>query len=377
MNKASNPVAKARQRGMTLVEVLVGVAIGMIGMLVIFQTVSVWDARTKGTTAGADAQVTAAIAMYNLERDVRLAGMGFGRAGASEMGCALSGYDLNASGPIGPFPLAPVVITDNNAAGTPDVLTVLYGVSTYYMEHDSIDAVPTPHSVHTNNNRVGFKPGDLAALTTGAADCYLVQITDDATTADPKTMSFSDTGNYPNFYTGTNTPVRFNSASGVPATVSNAYSLGPNPRRNIWRVVNGTLGFSSDLPLSPFFGVAEGVVDMKAIYGYDADGDNRIANAEWTKAVPVNWTNVLAVRVALLVRSRNFERPGQLNSAEQNYVAPNPQYHDTPTTQVDFVMKNVDGTPDTAPLGDPNNWRQYRYTVLEKVIPLRNVIWGE
>ena len=83
------------------------------------------------------------------------------------------------------------------------------------------------------------------------------------------------------------------------------------------------------------------------------------------------------MRVALLVRSRNFEKPGAVNSADQYYIAPNPTYHDTPTTTLPFVMKNVDGTPDTAPLGDPNNWRHYRYTVLEKVIPLRNVIWGE
>ena len=40
------------ERGMTLVEVMVGLAIGMIGMLVIFQTVSVWDARTRATVAG-------------------------------------------------------------------------------------------------------------------------------------------------------------------------------------------------------------------------------------------------------------------------------------------------------------------------------------
>ena len=49
------------QRGMTLVEVMVGLAIGMIGMLVIFQTVSVWDARTRATSAGSDSQVTGSI----------------------------------------------------------------------------------------------------------------------------------------------------------------------------------------------------------------------------------------------------------------------------------------------------------------------------
>jgi hypothetical protein len=40
-------------------------------------------------------------------------------------------------------------------------------------------------------------------------------------------------------------------------------------------------------------------------------------------------------------------------------------------------MKNVDGTLDADIIGSPNNWRYYRYRVYEKIIPLRNVIWGQ
>ena len=40
-----------------------------------------------------------------------------------------------------------------------------------------------------------------------------------------------------------------------------------------------------------------------------------------------------------------------------------------------FTMTNVDGTADTSP-NDANDWRHYRYRVYEKVIPLRNTIWG-
>ena len=41
-------------------------------------------------------------------------------------------------------------------------------------------------------------------------------------------------------------------------------------------------------------------------------------------------------------------------------------------------MRNVDGTLDSFAAGDPspNNWRNYRYTVYERVIPIRNVAWG-
>ena len=41
-------------------------------------------------------------------------------------------------------------------------------------------------------------------------------------------------------------------------------------------------------------------------------------------------------------------------------------------------MTNVDGTPDSFgdADADPNNWRYYRYRVYERVIPLRNMLWG-
>ena len=85
---------------------------------------------------------------------------------------------------------------------------------------------------------------------------------------------------------------------------------------------------------------------------------------------------MLAIRVAVLVRSRQFER-----SADGNAAAP------TGITQIlpswaggNFVMTNLDGTADSfagSPNNpDPNNWRFYRYRVYEKVIPLRNMIWG-
>jgi type IV pilus assembly protein PilW len=42
-----------------------------------------------------------------------------------------------------------------------------------------------------------------------------------------------------------------------------------------------------------------------------------------------------------------------------------------------FLMTNVDGTADAGPADTtPNNWRNYRYRVYERVIPLRNLLWG-
>ena len=58
--------------------------------------------------------------------------------------------------------------------------------------------------------------------------------------------------------------------------------------------------------------------------------------------------------------------------------AANPQYFaDTPPAKT-FLMTNLDGTTDSFSDTDavPNNWRFYRYRVYERVIPLRNMLWG-
>ena len=69
---------RRRERGMSLVEILVGVLIGLIGIVVIFQVLSVSENRKRTTVQGSDAQSAGAIALYTLQRDVQLGGYGFG-----------------------------------------------------------------------------------------------------------------------------------------------------------------------------------------------------------------------------------------------------------------------------------------------------------
>ena len=62
---------------------MVGVLIGMIGIIVIFQMLDVSEKRKRTTGAGADAQISGTMALYSLERDLRQAGLGFGMAASS------------------------------------------------------------------------------------------------------------------------------------------------------------------------------------------------------------------------------------------------------------------------------------------------------
>ena len=368
-------------RGFSLIEVLVGVAIALIGVLVMFQTLSVWDARSRSSSAGGDAQVSGALAMFGLERDLKEAGLGFGNAAMTAMGCNVGAADT-VDVRVFNFPLKPIEIIDGDGVGLPDEIHVLYGNSGFFVSSQKFTASTAFDK--KASRRHGFKRGDLVVVAgndaglPGSAVCNLVQVTDD-TNVDGYTIAHVN-GNYNNFYTATAVVSRFNSAAGTGATPYGAgdlFNLGPSPRFDIWKVdlATNTLGFTDRIHNTPVFEVAEGVVDMKAQYGIDTNANGQITDTapnEWTKTPPANvdWTNLRALRIAILVRSRNFEKPAA-SAADASWAASAPSW-----TGGAFVMKNVDGTADNNPVGSPNNWRYYRYRVYEKIIPLRNMIWG-
>ncbi|HVK95151.1 MAG TPA: prepilin-type N-terminal cleavage/methylation domain-containing protein, partial [Noviherbaspirillum sp.] len=60
--------------GFSLIEIMVGLAMGMVSMVVIMQVFSVFEGGKRTTTGGADAQSNGAISLYMIERDVRMAG---------------------------------------------------------------------------------------------------------------------------------------------------------------------------------------------------------------------------------------------------------------------------------------------------------------
>ena len=378
-----------RARGFSLVEILVGVAIGIVGMLVIFKTIATWDTHTRSTTAGSDAQTTGSLAMFNLERDIKQAGQGFMGIGfvagvpPNALGCAVSGFDTQTGLALN-FNMEPVAI--GLTPGLPDTITVLYGNSPYFVSEEKYTA--TTGTTKTLDRRNGFRMGDVAIAGAGA-NCNRFEVTDD-TNSNGTTIVHGDSVTYRNSYAipPALKRARYNSA-GLPALVGagTVYSLGPNPRLDTWAIdpAAGSLTNTEQFTRAPAFVVGEGVVNIKALYGMDLIG-NRTTNS-WTNIAPTTaagWAQVMSVRVAMLVRSRQFERTAdQSASGVPTGVTPNPPTWSGAAIlplipNSNFVMTNTDGSPDSFGLNVPNplNWRYYRYRVYEKEIPLRNVIWG-
>lgn len=65
-----------KQKGFTLTEIMVAVAIGLIGTIVIFKALQSTNIVAKNTSGGADAATAGSIALYGIERDARVAGYG-------------------------------------------------------------------------------------------------------------------------------------------------------------------------------------------------------------------------------------------------------------------------------------------------------------
>ena len=360
------------QRGFSLVEIMVAAAIALIGIVVIFQVLAVWEERKRTTSSGSDAQIAGTIAMYNLDRDIRQAGFGLGLS--SYLGCTVQAYDTSRGTPGFTFNLYPVQIVDG-ASGAPDEIRILYGTSTTFSANQTFTT--STATAKKAAVRAGFNKGDLVIVagnaTGAAANCHLVEITGN-TNADGLTLDHAS-GNYTNYLAQAVT-ARYNNPAGTGATYTNGglHNLGPGnltagsvasqPRWNIWQLrTNNTLSWSDALHDSAtWFDVAEGIVNLQGQYGVDANNDNMIDSTEWTITTPTDWTKVRAIRVGLLARSQQYDKLA-VTATAPNWAGGA------------FTMTNVDGTTDTTP-GDANDWRHYRYRVYDKVIPLRNLIWG-
>ena len=375
---------------------MIGLLIGLFTVLAVTQTYLAWGEQHRTIVAKNDAQTTVTLAAYAIDQDLRQAAQGFGSAMTSDpmdfadavAGCPVSGTALagGATTPI-QFLMQGLQIIDGGAGGAPDQIVSTYGSSDFRVFPERI--VVQSGTVKRVMNASGMHAGDVVVLALDGAGsaCLLAEIssTDPALLLTDKAFAIQ-TGNYQSFYKplGSTSVAMFNQAGGTGATnYHTVYDLGPTPQVNRWEIgvaapMNPVLQKTPLLPVDgnfvPTREVAEGIVNLQAQYGYDSNGDGRIDAGEWVDAdsttsapsiggaTPV-WRRVLAVRYAILARNRNYEAPP--------FSAPNPVW-----AGGRFTMTDIGGNADTNP-SSPLNWRNYRYSVYESVVPMRNMLWGQ
>ena len=362
-----------KQSGFSLIELMVGLIIGLLTTLVIMQVFSVFEGQKRTTTGTADAQTSGSVGLYSLQRDVQLAGFGLPLFDETHMplNCASTTFALAAVAtpamPATTVNLIPVSIVDGGAgAGATDTISVRYGSSSSGGIPMVVSANGTSTTTVNLDTNLGCAVGDTAIAVTGAT-CGVTRVTgkpaadqlniSPAVTvtegADPKSATrFACAGTWNDVtYSVSGTQlVRDTTADGV---------------------ANGT-------------SIVDGVVSIQAQYGISA-ADNQNQIAQWVNATGTfattattptiaNRNRIKAVRVAIVARNGLLERAVVSTSCSSTTTANPTGVCAWDATSASPTTASPAPTVNLTHLAD---WDRYRYKVYESVIPLRNMVWAK
>lgn len=354
------PPRRAAVRGVTLIELMIGLLLGLVVVLVTAQVLSFAEGQKRVTTGGADAQVNGALGLYTLQREIQMAGYGLIDE-LSTLGCPVVANHTSA----GAFnwTLAPVVIAAG-ANGAPDSVTVMSSSRAY--------AVPAIVSVNhpittdrfTLRSAVGISVSDIViAVPAGYSAtnwCGAYQVTQIA---------------------NSNQAVHGASPWNSGAQVAPAAGYLAGDRLiNAGQLVLRTFAVDDKYNLQQqTLDLASGgmqsqelfpqIVYLRALYGKDTNADRVVDIYDnVTPTTNAGWRQVQAVRLALVARSGSYQKD------EVTVVAPKWDVGNA-TTVTGATTCGSSKCLDLEISGVPD-WKHYRYSVFEVTAPLRNVIWG-
>lgn len=369
---------RRQQGGFSLVEILVGMTVGFVVTVIIYQVISTYEGIKRSTTSGADTQQNGIFSLSSLERDVRAAGWGIPTAAIMPCTTYLTYYSTGAaSGAVPNFPNAPVRITDGGAAaGASDSITMLWGTSIRSNVRNALlqNVTANPPGTTVANlqptTSVGMSSvGGFVWLTDDAGNCALTRITASVTNPASTTTvilsheSGTGTATQPVY----NPPGDYMTANGWPASYTSnprIFDVGTLTQRT-YSVVAGSLVSRDFFSSTTQTELANNVVSLKARYGISDVGSQVVNNwvsatGAWASPSTEDLKRIKAVRVAVVVRSPLKEKlKSGATACDITTVAP----------------ASWEGGP-AIDLSSDTDWRCYRYRSFETVVPLRNVLWA-
>lgn len=359
------------QTGLGLVEIMVGLVIGMFGILVALKVFADFEGQKRVTTSGAGASQNGAIALFAIERNVRQSGYGINDSDV--MGCTVNAYNALATAPgTFTFVLSPAVITQG-AAGAPDTLTLVTGSSPRQMSASFLTTNNAGDDANYKvDNRYGYTVGDVIVLSAPGRDCTLAQVVDLPTVPGGTDAIVHTQGSY-NDAGGNSVMSQYNLAGGLgvayQANVTKVMNLGGTATVNSYFVRDGRLWVSSALSSTGPTPMIDGIVSLQAQYGFDTRvgtptdlivdtySDAMIdANGDGTVGDSGDIARIGAMRVAIVARNGQADKPDTEGNCRTTVTAP--------TWAGGAVDLSVD------PL-----WACYRYRIFETTVALRNMIW--
>lgn len=339
-------------RGVTLVDVLIGLAIALLAVAVVYQSLVVVQAIRRNSASVSDAQATGALALALVVGQVSNAGAGITAAARAFETCAPTGDIATSLRPLS------VLITDGGAPDRADSLVVRQSLA-----RTPGLALPFVSAATAGSNfRIGSIDGiavdDRVAVVSRTGLCVTTKVTN-VTTASPGVLDVA------------------HDAVTVDLPITSVLvNFGPAARGSISRFdlvstsLRSTDVSNGDAPTP----LVSNVVNLKFQYGIDVDGNGTVDT--WVSATTgTPWDvvsllaaprstieRILAIRVGLIARS---EQPERGRTGTFRWVLFDCELDDKsacPGRLTGAIAATANGA--------------YRYRVLETIVPLRNVIWN-
>ena len=394
-----NRLPPRRHRGFTLIELLIAMTIGLIVTLASMSMLAESEGRRRTQSSVTSIDESAQFISYSLGELLRNAGSGFTQSWPYTFGCKLNGrvggsqiFPLpslpapfaGVAAAAGTFRLAPVLIFKNASAGGSDVLAIAEGTAGFGEIPLAFGSAPTSSAL----NLVGtttLRASDLMLVadktSSGPTACMLQQASS-SFTASATTTQVALAGSY---YTASGADISLSSysADGVAMVLGNPANANP-PTMTLVGIGSNNLGgtASSGSTLYRYdlltaggspVAVADGVVDLRAVYGVDENGDGlpevwRAADAtgytpaallDGSSAAALKLLRIKAIRIGMIIRSNLAEKPDAVSGAP---VAP----------ATLSLFSDLGALAYTRTLSASD--RNYRHRVIESTVPLRNLL---
>jgi len=380
------------QHGLTLIELMVAMVIGMLLLTVIATVMITSESNRRTTTSLNDISQSGGYAIFMLDTWIRGAGSGFAQTAARAYGCPLSvtksGTTILPRAEALPAPfaglattvrLAPVLIaagaTTPGASGqASDVLYVMEGAAGGAETYSPVQAAPGSDAL-TLKNTQGYAGNDLVLLvdqlTSGSQTdtCVIDQVAANFTGSEATSLPLSGT-----YHAGGSTLTGMTDAT-VVTDLGNISNSNP-PRFNVIGVGDNNVLYAYDLLQtgdSPLQSLADGVFELHALYGVDTDDDEKIntwvspADGDYAYTALIAGTStaasrlqhIKAVRIGLILRTNLSEKPGADDK---------PGTH-TPDSIT--LFRDLDSSLQYTRRFTTTE-KQYRYRSVEVSIPVRN-----
>lgn len=389
------------QAGFSLVELMVGLTVGLIVILVVTQTLAIFEGQKRTTTSGADAQQSGLLGLFSIEQDVRMAGAGFNAIPTFSCVNFYSSYQQSSSTTAVQgtgFTPVPVLIQDGgtNPGANSDQIIVRTAAN-FAGSVPSRLLEPFQHATTPRNLLVertyDFTNQDLIVIVDPTfTNCTLMRVT--AVNPQQRQLTAAS-GQYPEFNPNplpSGWPTQYPEHSWVYRVGTTAGGVGT---RTFSVDANQSLQVVDSNPAASGI-LASDIVNVQVQYGLSSTANSKdiaswvnptgaFAAATLTGSGGVaNRQRIKAIRVALVARSKNREGglvTTQCAAVDNNVppARPNCACQGATTNFGPCAWRDIGG--DAAPgidlrsaAGD-TEWQHYRYKVYQTIIPLRNSIW--